>query len=246
MSAARRDPRIRKIRDSPGQDSSGGDFFEVNTSDPSPIGPMDGESLGRLLDEHGAALRLYARQFCDCPEDVIQEVMKSLAPDAKADLFAAGYAKDVVEAMSPAQAVFSDMFEVYEVRRDDLLKWFYVPYWRAAEEMERLESGIKTASTHAEFALLAESLGVDLRNVIYTEARIERQLAVVRVIEAIRLYAAAHGGKLPAKLEEIREVPLPINPVTGKPFAYHLDGDTAILDAEGGKVQQQFRVKLMK
>jgi RNA polymerase sigma-70 factor (ECF subfamily) len=78
LSAARRDPRIRKIRDSPGQDSSGGDFFEVNTSEPSPIGPMDGESLGRLLDEHGAALRLYARQFCDCPEDVIQEVLFDL------------------------------------------------------------------------------------------------------------------------------------------------------------------------
>ena len=115
-----------------------------------------------------------------------------------------------------------------------------------AEEMERLESGIKTAGKHAEFALLTETLVAGLRNVIYTEARIERQLAVVRVIEAIRLHAAAHGGKLPAKLEEIREVPIPINPVTGRPFAYRLDGDTAILDAEGGKVQQQFHVKLMK
>ena len=244
MSAARRDPRIRKIRDSPGQDSSGGDFFEVNTSDPSPIGPMDGESLGRLLDEHGAALRLYARQFCDCPEDVIQEVMKSLAPDAKADLFAAGYAKDVVEAMSPAQAVFSDMFEVYEVRRDDLLKWFYVPYWRAAEEMERLESGIKTASTHAEFALLAESLGVDLRNVIYTEARIERQLAVVRVIEAIRLYAAMRtAASCPRNWKKSARCPFPSIRSPANPS---LITWTAILDAEGGKVQQQFRVKLMK
>ena len=172
--------------------------------------------------------------------------LKSLAPDAKTDLLAAGYAKEVVEAMSPAQAVFSDMFEINEVRRDNLFKWFYVPYWQAGEEMERLESGIKTASKHAEFELLAETAVVDVQSLYFIEARIKRQLAAVRVIEAIRLYAADHGGKLPAKLEEIREVPLPINPVTGKPFAYRLDGDTAILDADGGKTQQQFRVKLMK
>lgn len=31
------------------------------------------ELLSRLLDEHGAALVLYAQQWCDSPEDVVQE-----------------------------------------------------------------------------------------------------------------------------------------------------------------------------
>lgn len=39
------------------------------------IGP---EILTRLLDEHGAALVLYAQQWCDTPEDVVQEAFLAL------------------------------------------------------------------------------------------------------------------------------------------------------------------------
>ncbi|MGD0384264.1 MAG: RNA polymerase sigma factor [Thermoguttaceae bacterium] len=39
------------------------------------IGP---EILTRLLDEHGAALVLYAQQWCDAPEDVVQEAFLAL------------------------------------------------------------------------------------------------------------------------------------------------------------------------
>lgn len=41
-----------------------------------PIGP---DELGRLLDEHGPALVLYARQWCASPEDVVQEAFVQLA-----------------------------------------------------------------------------------------------------------------------------------------------------------------------
>jgi RNA polymerase sigma-70 factor (ECF subfamily) len=40
------------------------------------IGP---ELFAWLLDEHSAGLELFARQFCDCPEDVVQEAMIALA-----------------------------------------------------------------------------------------------------------------------------------------------------------------------
>lgn len=45
------------------------------------IGP---EILTRLLDEHGAALVLYAQQWCDSPEDVVQETFLSLVRQAAA------------------------------------------------------------------------------------------------------------------------------------------------------------------
>src|SRR3954464_15710175 len=35
--------------------------------------------LGELLDRHAAALELYARQWCDTPEDVVQEAFLKLA-----------------------------------------------------------------------------------------------------------------------------------------------------------------------
>jgi RNA polymerase sigma-70 factor (ECF subfamily) len=39
---------------------------------------MGPDELGRLLDEHAAALVLYARQWCSAPEDVVQEALVKL------------------------------------------------------------------------------------------------------------------------------------------------------------------------
>ena len=60
--------------------------------------------------------------------------------------------------------------------------------------------------------------------------RVERDVAALRVIEALRMYAASHAGRLPASLDQIIAVPVPLNPATGQPFAYRLDGQTAILE----------------
>src|SRR5690348_7286455 len=38
----------------------------------------DPELLSRLLDEHGAALVLYAQQWCNSPEDVVQDAFIQL------------------------------------------------------------------------------------------------------------------------------------------------------------------------
>jgi RNA polymerase sigma-70 factor (ECF subfamily) len=40
---------------------------------------MGPELLGRLIDEHGPALVLFARQWCATPEDVVQEALVKLA-----------------------------------------------------------------------------------------------------------------------------------------------------------------------
>ena len=41
----------------------------------SPVGP---QLFTRVLDEHGAALVLYAGQWCDTPEDVVQDALLNL------------------------------------------------------------------------------------------------------------------------------------------------------------------------
>ncbi len=58
------------------------------------------------------------------------------------------------------------------------------------------------------------------------QARLDQRIALLRHVEALRLHAAEHDGKLPAKLSEV-SVPLPDDPVTGKPFRYELTGATA-------------------
>jgi hypothetical protein len=49
-----------------------------------------------------------------------------------------------------------------------------------------------------------------------------------RVIEALRMHAASHGG-LPDPLAEVTIVPIPLDPMTGRPFRYRCEGETAIL-----------------
>ena len=61
------------------------------------------------------------------------------------------------------------------------------------------------------------------------QTALERSLAALRVIEALRMHAAAHDGKLPDKLDDLTEVPVPDDPGTGRPFEYGLQGDTATL-----------------
>jgi hypothetical protein len=69
----------------------------------------------------------------------------------------------------------------------------------------------------------------NLPKVFSAEVRIERNLAALRVIEALRTYAAAHDGKLPEKLSDVTEAPIPHDPGTGRPFEYHREGNTATL-----------------
>ena len=60
---------------------------------------------------------------------------------------------------------------------------------------------------------------------------IERRLAALRTIETIRMFAASHDGKLPAALGDIKEVPVPADPLTGTNFEYQMTGDKATLTA---------------
>lgn len=139
-----------------------------------------------------------------------------------------------IEDMSPPEVVATHIFETYDELRDEMFKWFYVPYWQAQEAMHRAETQLREAAGRREVVPLAGMFLPAVSRCRFVAVRFERRIAALRCVEAIRLYAALHDGRLPGSLEEIKEVPLPINPVTGKPFPYHLDGETAVLESEGG------------
>ena len=75
--------------------------------------------------------------------------------------------------------------------------------------------------------------------VISASRSLEQRLAILRHIEALRIHAATHDGKLPAKLSDI-DLPLPLDPVTGQPFSYTLDGTTASLRGAGPPGREDF------
>src|SRR5262249_44298183 len=70
---------------------------------------MDSDELGRLIDRHAAALELYARQWCDTPEDVVQEAFLKLAgqgglPDKPAAWLFRGVRKGAINASTAPRA----------------------------------------------------------------------------------------------------------------------------------------------
>lgn len=62
--------------------------------------------------------------------------------------------------------------------------------------------------------------------------RMERHIAALQCIEALRLYAGSHNGKFPDKLSDVTDVKVPDDPVTKKPFSYNRTGSEAVLKLE--------------
>jgi len=57
--------------------------------------------------------------------------------------------------------------------------------------------------------------------------RLDRQIAALACIEALRLYAGRRNGKFPSSLEQLKTFAIPDDPVTKKPFRYSLSGSRA-------------------
>ena len=77
--------------------------------------------------------------------------------------------------------------------------------------------------------------------------RLDRHMAALQCVEAIRLYAGTHKGNLPIRLEEITEVVIPDDPVTDKPFEYIAKNKTAVLKAappKGGTERDSIHYEL--
>ena len=75
----------------------------------------------------------------------------------------------------------------------------------------------------------APRCAASLQSARRASVRADRQIAILRILESLRIYAANHEGHLPQQLSDITEVPIPDDPVTGQPFEYKLEGDRALL-----------------
>jgi hypothetical protein len=169
-------------------------------------------------------------------------------PTAKQELASAGYSREELNAMAPAQIVLLHMVLTYDRLRDNMFKFGSLPYWQASQGMLASDRDVEWAKKQTTVPLASMSVS-NLAEAAFSFAQVEREIAALRCIEALRLYAAAHDGKLPATLDEIKEVPIPLNPVTGKAFGYRVEGSTAVLDADGGPAGTpwpQYRITLAK
>jgi hypothetical protein len=153
-------------------------------------------------------------------------------PRAKAFLTERGWPADKVEDMPVCQVVLIAGVRQYEEIQDELFKWMYLPYPEAIGGMKKANAKMmESFRSGQEILPLASVLLPALSAAKIAEARTERNIAILRVFEAIRLYGAGHGGQLPEKLSDITEAPIPSDPVLGTAFIYHRIEDAAILEA---------------
>ena len=154
------------------------------------------------------------------PSDLLRERAKdaALVGAARKRVIDMELAEEKAKALPALQILLLDAKNAYEIRRDDEAKWINTPWPKA-------EAAVSKLGKPGEFY---EQLVPNTTKIARARARLDQRLALLRHVEAIRLYAAAHGGKLPASLADI-DVPLPADPFTGKPFRYSVEGKTATL-----------------
>jgi hypothetical protein len=134
-------------------------------------------------------------------------------PQARKALQEWGQSSKELDSMPKSQVVLLWYAGQWDRAGDDILKALTVPIWQGFPLME---AALKEHRS-AENALLTLLLPA-LHKTWLASVRIDRQLASLRCAEALRWYATKHEGKPPRKWSDITEVPLPIDPFTGKGF----------------------------
>jgi hypothetical protein len=165
-----------------------------------------------------------------CAEDLVQRFppLQAVLRDFLPSWF--GRSRSV-EQMPPIQVILLDEKRAYEARWDESLKLLGLAPWQINDLAG------SDASVCCEDDIFAGLLPpvVQARRL---QGRLEQRIALLRQVEGLRLYAAAHDGRLPEKLSEL-SVPSPFDPFTGKPFPYNVEGVTAQLRGSSPRGEEQ-------
>jgi hypothetical protein len=160
-------------------------------------------------------------------------------PNARQYLLDRGKTEEEVEEFPRTQVVILYYLGQYDRLRNETMKWMALPFWQARQGLDGVEKQIRAARTDGN--VLIALLFPAVIKVYESQVRMDRQLAGLRCVEALRLYADAHHGTLPAALSDVRAAPLPTDPLTGKGFdaMYRRDGDRTVLDIPAMTGQSQ-------
>ena len=140
---------------------------------------------------------------------------------ARRRLIETGISEESLKRFPAEQILLLDEKREYDARFDDIMKTLNLPAWQAAALAGRTRRD-------REPSLFAETLVSGVFGVRLKQAKLDQRIALLRHVEALRIYAAQHDGSWPAKLADV-PLPLPVDPFTGQPFHYEVAGDTAHL-----------------
>lgn len=151
-------------------------------------------------------------------------------PAARQWLIDHGAKPEAIDELPRLAVIARYWVETYEEMYDEMVKWSRLPYWQAREGAEAVENEVPMKMAAKRSNPLLHVIPA-VQRAIATVRKLDRDLAAVMTAEALRAYAAAHEGKLPAQLTDIRDTPVPFDPFTGKPLAYSVAGNVATLES---------------
>jgi len=161
----------------------------------------------------------------------VRSRVKAMKPAMSTLLVRSGMPERRVARMGDSELAMRYTKLKFEELRDELVRWMVLPYAEAAAGIRQAEDRFQKATEDGEeLTPFASLLLPGIGTARHAYAKAERKHDALRIIEALRLYAGSHDGALPKSLSDVTEVPLPQTDVlTGKPFDYALDGETARL-----------------
>jgi hypothetical protein len=208
-----------------------------STRDLDSSGPMSAEQIKKFI---GVYDKLVGENSPDRPPGGIRGYLAARTKDdrkmaeARKRLVESGLPAERVKAFPADQVILLDEERELRARFDEFAKVMSFPAW----QFEALEE--KRGTSKKEPAILADAFLPSHAAIHRTQARLEQRIGLLRHVEALRLYAAAHGGAFPAKLSDV-SVPLPDDPYTAKPFLYETSGKTAHLRGTPPKAMEDNR-----
>ena len=162
--------------------------------------------------------------------------------DSKKYLAEKGFSQERIESMPAVQAVLIYQKQQYMKFADNMYKWLEIPYNKSQPFIMEVEEKFSNFSNQGIKSNLFSNLLPALFRIAFLQARIERNVEMLRTIEAIRMFAANHSSQLPEKLSDISSVMIPSDPVTGKEFIYQrTDLRNARLEAPATPQEEQDR-----
>lgn len=145
---------------------------------------------------------------------------------ARTFLIDTGMDAKVVRQLPDLQLTVTADVRAYQVFLDDIMAAYGLPHADAVKRIGEIEKDVKAVDPGIARWLLPSGV-----KIVAARTRLRQRLAYFRAIEAIRLYAHEHDGKLPEKLADC-SVPIPLDPVTGKAFEYSVKDGVATLHGE--------------
>ena len=174
----------------------------------------------------------------------VARLVFSAYPPARQYLISTGETAARIEVMPPEQVVGRYLCLQYRQASRDLWKSYCLPYPQAQAQMLRswqtlapdrqplvnnplfqLNEVWDSYSGHPDYRVPS------MLHWRYLLSVVDRRIALLRTIEALRDYAAHHDGRPPQRLDQLTDLPLPPDPITGKPFDYSIQGQTVHLQA---------------